>query len=127
MGILACGLHDVRFLRPYIAKFSLAFGFRNVFFLPMVILCRIVQLADQGEYQRSAVLLYAMPRFITRFADHPFPMGWSNRWQLFVRLRETLAARLGIDGLRAAEEHAQRFTSEEIEAETQALLDQLES
>jgi hypothetical protein len=122
LAVLASGLHDFRLLRPYISSFSVAAGFRDVFFRPMLLACRIVQLADQKEYRHAAVLLYSLPSFALHFADQSFPMGWSYRWGLFTRLRAQLEAELSADGYKAAKERGAQFTEADIDAETQAML-----
>jgi hypothetical protein len=123
--IIACGLHDFRILDQY-GKLIVTMADSSPFtipsfYVPVVMSCRLVILAEEGHYARVIELLRGMHESIFR-DNRPHPMGWLDNWPLIERIRAQAETALGADGYQAAWERGAHLSLDEMHAEIAPLL-----
>jgi hypothetical protein len=125
-AIAACGRRDFRILRPYLeiaakwAPFDL-----EEFSGPLVIPCRMIQLAELGDYERAAELLHAYLKYVPNYVDLPFPTQWAHGWGVLIRLGAELEAKLGKEAYQAALERGDKLPATELKRELRLFLNDL--
>ena len=124
MAITACGLGDLQLLRPYLGFVLDIPPFnRDEFFLPLFTPCRLLQLADQGDYQRVVELLRGFMESIVSFRGRPFPMDWAHQWSLLQRLRARSESELDAAAFQAAWERGGQISSSDLVQEVRFFID----
>ncbi|MCC6802766.1 MAG: protein kinase [Anaerolineae bacterium] len=103
-SVVACGLRDFEILIPMLGFATVMTPFfRDEFFTPMLLPCRLVQLFDRGVYARVIELMHGFFSSELTFAGYPITLAWAKHWALLNRLRAQAEAEIGADAAQAAE------------------------
>jgi serine/threonine protein kinase len=124
-AILACGLRDFSLLRNYRADSipPATSPFTSpTYYVPVLLLCRVIQLADAGQYARATELMRAITE--SKFRENlPYPIHWLKRWPLIERLRIQLYNGLGKEAFDEAKERGKSIELPEMADELRLMLE----
>lgn len=126
MAVVACGLHDFKLMRAYAqAIFNTEPFNQDDFFVPILMPCRVIQLADAGENERAALFLDAYLKNVPVFGGAEFAMQWVKSWGLLSRLRAELERRLGAEAYADALRQSAAITQVDLAREVRAFMSTL--